>query len=152
MGIVWIWKRSVQDVKDDLADLLDIDDAVFFTIDLQSSDVVLLTSRSWIEHTSVKNDDISDVILGEVGENVEDFSFEADVAAVSLVVEDQISFFQMSGVVKDDFSRLGDSFLLLGDFVVEVVRDRLAREFGNSVSRNTVRSDSNNPVVDGELF
>jgi len=147
---VFVGKRSVEDVEDTLADLFTVEDLIGFSVDLEGTNIVLLTTGSGIERTSVKDNNVSSIVLLEVGENVQDLALESKFVGVS--VEKIVGFSQMGGVVEDDFSNLGSLFLVLSNFVVEVIRNGLTADLGNNVDGDTQTGDGNLPILQFELL
>lgn len=143
-------KRSVEDVEDTLADLFTVDNGVGFSVDLEGANIVGLTTGSGVERTSVKDNNVSSIVLLEVGENVQDLALESEF--VGLRVEKIVSFSQMGGVVEDDFSNLGSLFLILSNFVVKVIRNGLSTDLGNNIDGNTQTSNSDLPILKFELL
>jgi len=147
---VFVGKRSVEDVEDTLADLFTVEDLIGFSVDLEGTNIVLLTTGSGIERTSVKDNNVSSIVLLEVGENVQDLALESEFVGVG--VEKIVGFSQMGGVVEDDFSNLGSLFLVLSNFVVEVIRNGLTADLGNNVDGDTQTGDGNLPILQFELL
>lgn len=143
-------KRSVEDVEDTLADLFTVDNGVGFSVDLEGTNIVGLTTGSGVERTSVKDNNVSSIVLLEVGENVQDLALESEIVGVR--VEKIVSFSQMGGVVEDDFSNLGSLFLILSNFVVKVIRNGLSTDLGNNIDGNTQTGNSDLPILKFELL
>jgi len=147
---VFIGKRSVEDVEDTLADLFTVEDLVGFSVDLEGTNVVLLTTGSGIERTSVKDNNVSSIVLLEVGENVQDLALESEFVGVS--VEKIVGFSQMGGIVEDDFSNLGSLFLILSNFVVKVIRNGLSTDLGDNIDGDTQTGNGDLPILQFELL
>lgn len=147
---VFIGKRSVEDVEDTLADLFTVEDLVGFSVDLEGTNVVLLTTGSGIERTSVKDNNVSSIVLLEISENVQDLALESEFVGVS--VEKIVGFSQMGGVVEDDFSNLGSLFLILSNFVVKVIRNGLSTDLGDNIDGDTQTGNGDLPILQFELL
>ena len=67
-----------------LAHLLSIDDLVLFSIDMKSTCVVLLSSRSGVEETLIQNDKVPKVILLKVIEDLYNSALEVFLLIIAI--------------------------------------------------------------------
>lgn len=67
-----------------LAHLLSIDDLVLFSIDMKSTCVVLLSSRSGVEETLIQNDKVPKVILLKVIEDLYNSALEVCLLIIAI--------------------------------------------------------------------
>jgi len=67
-----------------LAHLLSIDDLVLFSVDMKSTCVVLLSSRSGVEETLIQNDKVPKVILLKVIEDLYNSALEVCLLIIAI--------------------------------------------------------------------
>jgi len=116
---------SIQNVQNDLADLLCVDDLERFldSLDLDLSGIMLLTSGSGVNGTLIKNHNVSLAVIKHISEHIDQLGFK--VHQIVILVIQVVGLRQMHGAVEDSLRGLRDALLSLGDLVVEVPWDRL---------------------------
>jgi len=75
---------------------------------------------------------------------------EMGLFIVSIV--EVLGFRQMNCIIEYNLSGFGDSLGTLSQLIVQITGNRLATESCNSISRNTMGSDSHDPIIQSELF
>ncbi len=146
-----VGQLAVQDVKDDLAYFLSVNNlkGLLNALYLNLGGIVLLASGGGINGALIENHNVSLALIEHVGENIHNLSLE--VHQVVILVVQVISLGQVHCAVKNGLRSLGNSLLSLSNFVVEVTWDGLLGDLRDAVSGNTPRLHGDDPVIDGQL-
>ena len=116
-------KWSIKGVQDNLTYFDSIDDFVFSctALYLDDSSIMLLSSRCWVDSRPIEDQKIWNVLLSDVFEHIKDSGIMLNQTVI--IVEDSISLWEMSGLIKDLLLLLGCPLLPHGDLIVKVLRN-----------------------------
>jgi len=136
-------------MENTFSNFFSIDNFIFFIIYYQCSNIILLSSRSWIKDTLVQYHYISCLILSHILEDFYNFSIKMLLFMIDII--QIISFLQVRGVIQNGIRSFSDLLLSNSNFIIQVPRNRLLTYGTDNISRNSPTSQCYNPIINSQL-
>lgn len=146
--IIFLTHWMIENMKDDFANLLTINNIIIFTINNHHSSIILLTTWCWVKLALIQNDNISCILLLNIWNHSYYFSYKIIRMNwwIRIVIH-MYSFWQTLGIIKDLFRFFVNSTCSFIHFIIQITWYIKVSKFLNFISRNSITLNAQYPII-----